>query len=434
MAERHVVVIGSGVGGLTAAVALAQRDWRVTVLERAPSLEPVGAGIGLAPNAQRALDVIGLGDEIRDLASWQGAGGLRAPGGRWLSRTDSAAVTARFGGPIVLIHRATLIERLASRLPEGTLRTGTRAALTDPGLPGARPARVTVATGTADVPDATGTADVPDATGTADVPDTADTAGTGEAFTADLVIGADGIHSATRRRLFPRHPGPRYTGFTTWRSVIPGLGEPFAPHETWGPGSLWGSLPLQDGRIYAYAAALAPEGRRADDEKAELRRRFGGWHHPVPEAIAAMEPERILRHDVHHLIDPLPAFHGGRTALVGDAAHAMTPNLGQGGNQAVEDAIVLAHHLGGDDLATALAAYSADRLPRTTAIVRQGARVARLVGVRSAPGVAVRAALMSLAGRLGPAAAARAFDGIADWRPPGPPYPDRAPHGPVSRA
>ncbi|EFH32046.1 monooxygenase, partial [Streptomyces pristinaespiralis ATCC 25486] len=80
----HAVVVGSGIGGLTAAVALRQHGWQVTVLERAASLEPVGAGIGLAPNSQRALDVVGLGDEIRGLAAWQGAGGMRNPAGRWL--------------------------------------------------------------------------------------------------------------------------------------------------------------------------------------------------------------------------------------------------------------------------------------------------------------------------------------------------------------
>ncbi|NEC03892.1 FAD-dependent monooxygenase, partial [Streptomyces sp. SID7909] len=91
MDKRRAVVIGSGIGGLTAALALHRSGWQVTVLERAGSLEPVGAGIGLAPNAQRALDVVGLGDEIRSLAAWQGEGGMRAPSGRWLARTDAAA-------------------------------------------------------------------------------------------------------------------------------------------------------------------------------------------------------------------------------------------------------------------------------------------------------------------------------------------------------
>lgn len=110
----RVVVIGGGVGGLTAAAALHRSGRQVTVLERAGSLDPVGSGISLAPNALRALDVIGLGDELRDLAAWQGNGGLRTPSGRWVSRLTAADAAERLGGPIVLLHRATLVNTLAA--------------------------------------------------------------------------------------------------------------------------------------------------------------------------------------------------------------------------------------------------------------------------------------------------------------------------------
>ncbi|MET7382392.1 FAD-dependent monooxygenase [Streptomyces sp. NPDC005526] len=381
--SSRVVVIGGGIAGLAAAAALHLAGRQVTVLERARSLEPVGAAISLSPNALRALDVLGVGDPIRDLAAWQGDGGLRTPGGRWIARTDAAAAAERFGGPLVLLHRATLIDRLAALLPPDAVRTGTAAHLADLG-DARRPARVRTP---------------------------------GGELEADLVVGADGLHSAVRRTLFPGHPGPVYAGFTTWRLVIPVPGATFAAHETWGRGRLWGTQPLKDGRVYAYAAAVTPAGQHAaDDERAELLRRFGGWHHPVPAVIEAARPEDVLRHDVYHLAEPLPAHHRGRVALLGDAAHAMPPTLGQGGNQALEDAVVLAHHR--DDLA----AYTAARLPRTTAVARRAVRAARLNMTSSRAGTAVRDTALAALSRARPALLLRGFDGIADWRPPQPPY------------
>ncbi|QPP10083.1 NAD(P)-binding protein [Streptomyces bathyalis] len=385
--QPSALVIGAGIGGLTAAVALHQQGGRVTVLERAPAIEAVGAGLGLTPNSLRALDMIGLGDTVRSMRAWTAEGGLRTPSGRWLSHTSQDAAAARFKGPFVALHRATLISLLHSRLPAGAVRTDAAAEVADPGHADRR-ARVRSGA---------------------------------QEWEADLVVAADGVHSPARSVLFPGSPGPRYAGFTAWRLVVPAPEVAYAPHETWGRGVLWGTQPLHDGRVYAYAAAAVPAGQRAPDgELAELRRRFGAWHDPVPAILDAAGPGDVLRNDVHQAAAPLPAYHRGRVALLGDAAHAMPPTLGQGGNQAVEDAVVLAHHVAQRaDVPDAVAAYTRDRLPRTSEVVRRAIRVGRLVTLTSAPACALRDAAVAAVNRLGPHLALRALDGIADWSPPG---------------
>ncbi|WP_157876099.1 FAD-dependent monooxygenase, partial [Streptacidiphilus griseoplanus] len=113
----HAVVVGAGIGGLTVAAALHRAGWSVTVLERAAALEPAGAGIALAPNAQRALDTLGVGDRIRAMAAFQGPGSLRRPSGRRLSTTSGEQAAARFGGPVVVARRTEVVELLAALLP-----------------------------------------------------------------------------------------------------------------------------------------------------------------------------------------------------------------------------------------------------------------------------------------------------------------------------
>ncbi|GAA4868587.1 FAD-dependent monooxygenase [Kitasatospora terrestris] len=381
--ERRAVVIGAGVGGLASALALHRRGWEVTVHERAASLDPVGSGIGIAPNALRALDVLGVGDAVRRRAAIQGLAGLYRPDGRRLAVTDTERIHRAYGDPLVVLHRAELVGILAGALPDGTVRTGTEVRVVDPGGdgPDGAPARLFG-------------------------PD-------GESAAA-LVVAADGIRSGARELLFPDHPGPVYSGFTSWRTVVAAPGEPRRVGETWGRGALTGVIPLADGRVYLYAAALAaPGGRAADgDERAELARRFGSWCEPVPELIGAAEAGRVLRHDVWDLVRPLPAFHGGRVALVGDAAHAMTPFQGQGACQAIEDAVVLAWE---SERGDGLAGYSAARVRRTTEVARRSRRVGRAVAMRRS---GLRDALLRAAGRLPEAALVRGAAPMVDWRPP----------------
>lgn len=375
MPIRHAVVAGAGIGGLTAALALHRRGWRVTVCERAPRLPVTGAGIGLAPNALRALDAIGVDAAHAAGSAVPAAMGVRRSDGRWLTRVATADMAAHYGMAPIAVPRPAFTAALAAALPPDALRYGTEVTGVD---------------------DAAGRPTVRTASGP-DLP-------------ADLVVAADGIHSPLRRAYFPGHPGLHYLGETAWRTVVdaPDLRIP-AMSETWGLGERFGVTPLSDGRYYLYATGVGPAGVRAADARAELRRRFGSWHDPIPallDRIDRLDPAGLLCNDLYDLAGPLPRLHHGRIAWLGDAAHAMAPNLGQGGCQAIEDAVVLAHLLpagdtgdagdtgeGGDgagSVPAALAAYTAARRDRTDAIRVRARRMGRLGTLRNPLAAAAR--------------------------------------------
>jgi 2-polyprenyl-6-methoxyphenol hydroxylase-like FAD-dependent oxidoreductase len=230
---------------------------------------------------------------------------------------------------------------------------------------------------------------------------------------------ADGIGSRIRAQLFPDHPGSRYSGFTAWRFVVPGSTAPVEPAETWGTGAVFGTLPLAggpvNGSVYCYASAAVPPGVRHDDEAAELKRRFGHWHDPIPGLIGSVSPADVLHDDVYWIAEPLPAYHRGRVAILGDAAHAMTPHLGQGACQAIEDAVVLASVAG---TGAGLAAYTSARMRRTRMVADGSYRASRLTGTTSRPAIVLRNAGIRLAGLLAPGLMIRQLDRIAGWTPP----------------
>ena len=371
MAQRTAVVIGAGIGGLAAALALYRRGWRVEVRERSARLEPVGAGIALAPNAVKALDVLGLGEFLGRAAVIQGSGGVRRPDGSWLVRTDLGLVQARFGRPLLVVARPELVEALVAQLPQDAVR------LAAPVL------------------------------GLDDLE-------------ADLVVAADGIRSIVRATLFPEHLGPRYAGFTAWRMIVDvPRGVRIEPAETWGRGAVFGIVPLAGNRAYCYGTANQAAGVEFPDEKAALLGRFADWHEPIPTLFRGVSADGLLRNDIWELGEPLPRYHEGRAAILGDAAHAMTPNLGQGGCQAIEDAVVLAHSMSpAADLAAGLAAYSAARVARTSRIAAQSARTGRMQQMEGPIRIALRDTGIRLAGKTGPGLMLRQMTPLLSWTPP----------------
>jgi 2-polyprenyl-6-methoxyphenol hydroxylase-like FAD-dependent oxidoreductase len=346
------IVVGAGIGGVTAAVALQRCGWQVTVLERAPELGEVGAGISVWPSAVAVLEELGV-KGVEKAAVVSKPAGMRKPSGRWV------LVAADLGVEIpVMIHRAQLHELITAEFgPAVTVRTGytvTKISQDDTG--------VTI----------------------------------NDDLRADLVVAADGIRSVIRSTLYPGYGGPRYSGYTAYRGIAD-LEVDDGGGETWGPGKRFGFARLIDGRIYWYATANQPAGQGGDH--AAVTEAFGDWHDPIPKLLAGTG--NVLHSDIYDLTVPLVPFVQGRVVLLGDAAHAMTPDLGRGACSAIEDAGALARQLRETpELATALSRYDADRRPATTKLVKRSRGIGRVGQLENPLVSAIRDGLLTIGGKL----------------------------------
>lgn len=364
----RALVIGGGIGGLAAARALQRIGWEVLVRERSPDLRELGAGLSLWSNAVRGLDRLGLGQETRAIGASLEVCELRTWRGRLTGVLPSGAIGLLAGAPSLGVHRADLLALLAGSIDPAGLRLGA---------------------------DCLGFEE--DAAGV-----TAHFAA-GPPEHADLLIGADGLHSTIRARLFgPARP--RYAGYTCWRgitSLTSSLLDPGLAIEWVGRGRRFGMMPLgrADRSVYWFATLRTPPGGEADPGGSRwlLRDLFRGWAAPVGEIIDATEETAILRHDIFDR-PPIRRWGTNRVVLLGDAAHPTTPTQGQGACQAIEDAVALARHLLGEpSVPAALRAYEADRYCRTALVINQS-RLFGWVGHWQSPAAArIREALLRLA-------------------------------------
>lgn len=377
---KQIIVLGAGIGGLTAALALARKGAEVEVLEQAEEIGEVGAGLQISPNAVAVLDALGLEGVARARAVHSQAVVLKdGLSGREVIRLDLAG--AGYGRPFLLFHRADLVAMLAeAALAAGvTITTGARAMAVHP--EGTRPSVEIEGQGLRK---------------------------------ADFILGADGIHSILRPVL-NGHRKPFFTGQVAWRALLaPEAVEPAEATVHMGPGRHIVSYPLRGGSLINLVAIeeraqWAAEGWHHPDDPENLRRAFSRMGHEV-QALLARVGEVYLWGLFRHPV--ALEWHRGRTAILGDAAHPTLPFMAQGAVMAIEDAWVLADCLDKMGLDDGPALYQARRRSRVEKVIEAANANARNYHyehplVRFAGHGALR-----LAGAVAPGRVAARFDWI----------------------
>ena len=309
------IIIGGGIGGLTAAIALRQRGIAVTVYEAAPELKSVGAGIIMATNAMIVLQRLGLAEKIQSNGYELNDVQIADANWRTIQKINSQYAIMKYGLGSFAIHRAALQQILFEELPEEDVIMNHRVEHVSQNKD---KVRVKFANG--------------------------------NEAEADFIIGADGIKSVVRQSLFG-NTKYRYSGQTCWRATvdtaIPKRLEK-SSHELWGSkaGLRLGIVPLNLTQLYLYATVCSPAGGK--DDLASIRKnlvqQFFEFDNYSIQLLEDANLNKIIRTDIYDFA-PIKKWYKGRIALIGDAAHATTPNLGQGGCQAIEDAYVIAQSL-----------------------------------------------------------------------------------------
>ena len=344
-ARPEVVVVGGGIGGLFVANALIAQGIRISVYEQSPALGEVGAGVFLTPNSVRQLQRVGLGPSVE---KW---GARVGPGSQYFRHdgapiapvqvTDSSGWNATFG-----MHRADLVEILASALPTQVVHTGHRCTAFEQD---GDVARVTFSSG--------------------------------PVVESGLVVAADGIHSELRQYVFPPSC-PVFSGSVAYRGLVPHELVPHWPTGSWlmwlGKGKHFLSFPVRAGKLINFVGFVPADEEMKESWSAPgdpdvLRHEFAGWD---PRIGSLLEHVQATFRWALYDREPLPTWTRGRLTLLGDAAHPMLPHLGQGANQSIEDGMALATILARADRQTAPAALIAyERLRRErVAQVQRGAR------------------------------------------------------------
>ncbi len=359
-----VLVIGGGIGGLAATLALRQAGFDVQIFEGVSTIKEVGAGLAIWSNALKALEQIGLADAIRAVGRPAKYRAIHAATGELLTRVQIDQLGTDGDASLLHLHRGDLQGVLLQAVGEATIQLGRRCI-------GFRQNSEGVWAQFAD----------------------------GREVHGDLLIAADGVHSVIRQQLFSTSR-LRLVGQSSWRGVAsvndPQLAEGIAS-ETWGVGQRVGLIPMTQGRAYWFLTRNAPPGGglqgTANEKQQQLYDSIKSWHEPIPSIIQATPAHTIIHTDLNEL-ESLDQWHRGRVVLLGDAAHAITPNLGQGACQSLEDAVILGQCLqDATDIEGALTLYEQKRVEHTTLVSAYSRRFGEIVHDETSPPCHLRDAL-----------------------------------------
>ncbi|MCT9282317.1 FAD-dependent urate hydroxylase HpxO [Acinetobacter baumannii] len=311
----NVVIIGAGMGGLTTGIALKKFGHQVRIFEQTEKILPVGAAISLWSNGVKCLNYLGLTDKIAKL------------GGQM---DDLAYVDGLTGDVMTQFSLRPLIEEVGQR-PYPVARADLQNMLMDEfGRD-----QIYLGKKMVSLEDKTDFVEVHFADGSS--------------TQADLLIGADGTHSMTRAYVLGQQVQRRYAGYVNWNGLVE-ISEDLAPAQQWttyvGEGKRASLMPVADGRFYFFLDVPLPAGleNNRDEYKKLLKQYFADWCQPVQQLIERLDPQKTNRVEIHD-IEPFTQFYKGCVVILGDAAHSTTPDIGQGGCQAMEDAIYLARSL-----------------------------------------------------------------------------------------
>ena len=352
--SHKIAIVGGGIAGISCGLALMQRGFQVSIYEKAPEFKEIGAVLGVLPNGMDVIESFGLSNQLLEKGGVFHDFRVYLHDGSLLRKSN-----INYALPALVVRRSDLLKALLSKIHPSVLYPNHRLI---------------------------------------DYKQTANNGvelffENGKKIEADILIGADGIHSVVRKTMI-QDSGPVYRGYNLWRGVGKLDDVPDYAGEVWGPGKRFGLYPLPDNYI-GWWAALEEEKDCSDlpeGSKEKLMHHFSKWQHPIPALINATE--HIIKNDISDR-KPFKKWFEGQVVMIGDAAHCTTPNLGQGANMAMESALILSRCLKQYGVnSTAFKKYQEIQFDRTRQINRQSLLLGKMSQLRNPLACALRNAIL----------------------------------------